>query len=440
MSKRRGTATKGKKGQQKLEKVRRIHELTEYQIPGNGLRVLFARRPGTGVVTSNILYFVGSRDEARGETGVAHMLEHMLFKPTSFDVKRKTDSASMTFERELGVTLNANTWKDRTTYYFSYPKTHLDRALQVEAERMRDVIISDKEFKPERTNVLSEFDMYAGDPEFSLAVEMSAAAFQSHTYGHETIGFREDIESYTKETLQRFYENFYAPENAVLVIVGDVSEKEMESSVLKHFAHLKNPKKSPVRFTLREPKQEGLRQVEVRRQSETNVYALGVKHAGFPSRDWFLTMATFDMLAGGVDSILHRALVDTGLAARIESTLEPTKDPNLAILFLTLAGKSTHEAVEKRIYEVLSTLTVKAITPYLKKTIAKAVTHEHVSRENSLGYVAELVEYVSAGDWGAFFDTEKILTSITPAEVLAHARELFKNENTTVGRFVGIKK
>ena len=212
----------------RLQKITSEQEITEYKLTSNDLRVLYVHRPGTGVVTSDIVYMVGSRDEARGETGIAHMLEHMLFKPTTFDIERGDDSAAMRFERETGINLNANTWKDRTSYYFSYPKEHFDRALRIEAERMRSVVLTDTEFKPEQANVLSEFDMYAGDEQFSLSVQMMASAFHSHPYGHETIGFREDIAAYTTDKLKAFYDTFYAPTNATLIIFEDVSEKEMK--------------------------------------------------------------------------------------------------------------------------------------------------------------------------------------------------------------------
>ncbi|HEU4677492.1 MAG TPA: pitrilysin family protein [Candidatus Paceibacterota bacterium] len=440
MSRRNAKATRSKERDTRdIERVRRVGEITEYLLPGNGLRVLYARRPGTGVVTSNILYFVGSRDEAHGETGVAHMLEHMLFKPTTHDRSAKSEAAAMRFEREFGIVLNANTWKDRTTYYFSYPKAHLERALSIEAERMRDVIMDEAEFAPERTNVLSEYDMYAGDEQFALAVDMTAAAFQSHPYGHETIGFREDIESYTPQMLRRFYERFYVPGNAVLIIVGDLIEREMKEAVLRYFKDVP-PGPVPERLEVKEPKQRGRRLVEVRRESKTNVYAIGVKHGPFPTKPWYETMAVFDMLAGGRDSILHKALVDTGLVTRIDTSVEPSRSENLAILFFTLSPKASHDAVRKRMLASLASLNKKTITPYLQKTIAKAVTSEFETRENSLGYVAELVEYVSAGQWTAFFETERMLRSIRPDDVLTRVRDLFVEENTTEGRFIGTKR
>lgn len=424
---------------EQIERVKCVHGVTEYRIPRNGLRVLFAPRRGTGVVTTNIMYFVGSRDEDRGETGLAHMLEHMLFKPTSFDRARKTESASMVFERECGVVLNANTWKDRTTYYFSYPKKYLDRALRIEAERMQNLVLTEKEFMPERTNVLSEFDMYAGDPEFALSVEMNAAAFHSHTYGHETIGFREDIAAYTVEQLRAFYGAHYAPRNAVLMLVGDLTETEMKRTVTAHFGRLTNPAEEPRRYVLTEPTQEGLRTVTVARPSETRIYAVGVKHAGFPKREWYLTMVALDLLAGGKDSVLHRALVDTGLATRIDSALEPTKDDNLAIIYVTAGAKTPLPKLERAFANALEKLTLPAVAPYLKKIIAKSIAGERATRENSLGYVAELTEYVSAGEWEAFFKTEEILRSFTPREALAHLKTLFRDSNTTVGRFIGTK-
>lgn len=426
------------KGRQ-LKKIRTVGDITEYTIPENGLTVLYAFRKNTGVVTSDIVYKVGSRDEARGETGIAHMLEHMLFKPTKADIKRKTDSGAMHFEREAGIAINANTWKDRTSYYFSYPKEHFERALRTEAERMHGVVLTEAEFKPERTNVLSEFDMYAGDEQFALSVQMMGVAMQSHPYGHETIGYREDIEAYTIEKLKSFYQKYYAPNNATLIIVGDIEEDVMQEMVVKHFGKLKKSTTLTERTYSIEPKQEGVRTVTVERKTSTNVYALGVRAEAFPTQAWFEMMVLFDLLAGGSDSILHKKLVDTGLATSMNVSLEPTRDKNIAILFVTLSQKATHEKIHAIIQKTIVDLTLESIKPYLKKTIAKSLTDEFVGRENSLSYVSELVEYVSAGAWESFFDTEKILKSITAKAILERAHTVCTESQTTIGYFIGTK-
>ncbi len=437
MSKKNVRSTEKKQTKPQLKLVTRKEDMALYRITSNDMRILYVHRPGTHVVTSDIVYFVGARDEVVGETGLAHMFEHMLFKPTHFDIARKIDSSIMQFEREVGVTINANTWKDRTTYYISYPKEHFDRALRIEAERMHGLVLTEKEFEPERKNVLSEFDMYAGDEHFALSVQMAGVAFQSHPYGHETIGYREDIESYSIAQLQSFYNRFYAPNNATLIIVGDVTEKEMRETVLKHFGNLEKSQTLQKRVSIHEPKQEGERRVIIERPSETQVYALGILHEPFPSKAWFETMIIFDMLGGGDDSILHKRLVDKGLVTQIQTSLEPTFDDNLGIIFLTLTKKITHDAVHTLLKEIVSGLTPTVITPYLKKAIAKSLTHEVVSRENSLSYTAELVEYVSAGAWEAFFDSETILRSITAKDIHARIQSSFEESKTTVGYFKG---
>ena len=422
-----------------LKKVQSIGEITEYVLEANGLRVFFVPRPHSGVVTSSIMYKVGSRDEICGETGLAHMLEHMLFKPTTFDIKRKSDPGAMRFERETGCTLNAYTSRDRTNYFFSYPKEHFDRALQIEAERMQGVILTDAEFKPERTNVLSEFDMYAGDELFTLSVEMMGVALQSHPYGHEVIGYRADIEAYTTEKLEAFYRAHYTPENAEYIIVGDVAEKEMKDTVLKHFKDLPRSPTLKIRKEISEPKQTGIRMTTVIRPSETQVYGLGIKHAPFPSQQWFETMIIFDLLAGGEDSILYKKLVDTGLATRVQSSFEPSRDPNLGMFFVTLSKKTTHEKMHQLFLKTVSELNVKTITPFLKKILAKVITSEYRSRENSLSLAMELVEYASVDAIDTFFDSEKILKSITAKDIETRINELFKEDVLTIGHFIGKK-
>ena len=422
-----------------MVRIKKKGIIVEYRLISNGLSVLFVRKPNTGVITSDIVYKVGSRDETHGVTGIAHMLEHMLFKPTKHDIRRKSDSGAMQFERQTGVILNANTWKDRTSYFFSYPKEHFETALRIEAERMHDVVLTDSEFIPEQTNVLSEYDMYSGTEEFALSVPMTATALHSHPYGHETIGFREDIESYTTEKLKIFYETYYAPNNATLIIVGDVRENEMCSCVEKYFGNLKPSQKLTPRPIIREPKQEGLRIVHIRRPSTKNILALGVKHDGFPKTGWFETMIALHVLAGGEDSILNKKLVDTSLVTSVSTSIEPTYDTNLAMVYITLSSALSHEDTYIHIRQIIDTLTQKDITSYLKKIIAQNIMSELTTREHSLGFVSELVEYVSASAWEHFFETEEKLRAISARDVLSRIKTLFNEDVLTIGHFIGTK-
>lgn len=419
--------------------VKKKGGISQYTLKSNNMTVLYKNIAGTGVITSNITYSVGARDEDKGESGIAHMLEHMLFKPTKQDLKRKIDSGAMHFERETGCILNANTWKDRTTYFFNYPSEHFNRALQVEAERMQDVVLTDKEFLPERGNVLSEFDMNNGDPHFALSVQMVCSAFHSHPYGHETIGFREDIERYTPEKLDRFYKNYYRPDNATMTVVGDIDIQSALAGIKKQFETLSNPTTPIPRHDIKESTQEGLRRVEIKRPSSTNLLALGIKHSGFPKMDWFQTSVLFNILAGGPDSILHKKLVDTGLASSVDGMLEPTSESNLGMLFITLAPGVEHATIESKVLDIIDTLTTKDIAKLLKKTIQSELTSELFAQGSSLQIAMDLTEYIAAESWETYNKTEEILTTIKPTELIALKNKLFEEAQMTIGYFIGIK-
>lgn len=411
---------------------------SEYKLKANGLTVLHHEIPGTGVVSTNITYRVGSRDEARGETGLAHMLEHMLFKPTKEDLINKIDSGAMKFERETGAILNANTWKDRTTYYFSYPKELTARALHIESDRMDNVVLSNIEFLPERNNVLSEFDMLYGEPDFALSVAMAGTAFHSHPYGHETIGYREDIERYTTEQLERFYKNNYRPEHAVLMVFGDIVLEDALRLAKKEFITKGSAITEVVpQNTVVEPTQEGLRRVEVVRDSITNLLVLGIKHPGFPSAAWYETAQLLDVLTDEPESILHKKLVDTAKAVRVSSGIEPTSDPNLASITITLAQGVQHKKIEAEVLAIIEKLQAKDVQKLLKKSLEKTKTDLFFSRGSSLSIAMEMTEYVAAGDWTEYFAVESKLASISAASVLKRRDALFTNDNMTIGYFIG---
>lgn len=423
-----------------LKKVCSAYGAAEYTLTSNGLTVLLYPQKGSGIITSNILYYAGARDELPGETGLAHMLEHMLFKTTTHDKKNGIDSGAMQFERETGIILNANTWKDRTNYFFSYPKEHLKRALTVESERMRDLLIENVEFLPEQANVLSEFDMYNGDPEFALAVDMVSTAFHGHPYGHETIGYRPDIASYTTEKLTRFYDRFYQPNNAVLMVVGDYNEIELKKLIVELYGKIENTNERVEHVSVTEPVQEGIRRITISRESATNILAIGFKHGGFPSTEWFEAHTLLTLVADGDNSLLYRALVDTGLASHIHFMMEPTRDPNLGILFVSLTKKAIATQVEEQILSLISSLTTQELKKGLKKTIAQLLTDEAKNRTTSIGIVQELSEYVAAKNWQAYFETDQILKHITTKALQARAKQLFTPHNLTIGYFEGTQK
>lgn len=411
---------------------KKIGKIQQYVLKKNGLRVLFVPKPGTNVVTSSIVYKVGSRDEGTGETGLAHMLEHMLFKPTETDKKLRRDSDCMTFERETGVILNANTWNDRTQYYFSYPVEHFERAIRIESERMRGVVLEEKTFRPEQGNVLSEFDMYNGDPTFALGVVMSRAAFMHHPYGHETIGFRNDIENYTPEKLKAFYDKYYWPNNATYIIAGDIEVQQVLATIKKYFEGFNATKDIP-RHHITEMKQEGIRTVHLERPTPETILAIGVKHEHFPSKNWFATQVLGTLLTDGPDSLLYKKLVDTGLASKVSGFIAPFSETGLGTIYIHISEAGKKKDIFKIVNDTLHNLDAKTIEPFLKKTVAGVVSDEAFTRHASLGLVAEMAEYESADAIEEFWKSEKILTSITAKQLEQLATELFAPVNMTIG-------
>lgn len=421
-----------------FEHIRTEAGIEEYRLKRNGLRVLYLNRPKTGVLTTNITYEVGAADERIGESGIAHMLEHMVFKPTTFDVEKGiTAGGAMQFERETGCILNANTWKDRTTYFFSYPREYMDRAIEIEAERMTGVILTEKELTPEKGNVLSEFDMYNGDPYFALAVQMVSTAFHSHPYGHETIGYREDIEDYTAQKLDRFYRDYYRPDNATFTVIGDIERETALKTVKKHFANIENPGTPVPRHDIREPKQEGIRRITIERPSTTNIVSIGFKHPGFGGKDWLITNMMLDVLADGPESILHTLLVDSGKVSSLDTMQEPTKDGNLAILSLTLAPGQTHDEIEDLARQAVTAVTNEKIAALVKKAKANFLTDELFARDSSLRITQELTEFVASGDWTRYTEYPELIKAITTKEVRDCFARSFTSNNLTIGHFIG---
>src|SRR5271163_275263 len=217
-------------------KVASVEGITEYRLD-NGLRVLLFPDPTRPKVTVNLTVLVGSRHEGYGETGMAHLLEHMLFKgtPTHPDIP-----AAM---KERGAQFNGSTWLDRTNYYETLPDSdqNLEFAIRLEADRMINSPIKAEDLATEFSVVRNEFEMGENSPERVLSQRMMAVAYEWHNYGKSTIGNRSDIERVPVDNLRAFYKRFYQPDNAVLVVAGQFDEKKALEYIAKYFGSLTRP-------------------------------------------------------------------------------------------------------------------------------------------------------------------------------------------------------
>src|SRR5438445_1504299 len=278
-------------GPAKATKVRSVEGITEYKL-ANGLQVLLFPDQTQSTLTVNVTYLVGSRHEGYGETGMADLLEHMMFKGSP----RHRNVLKIVGER--GGQLNGSTWLDRTNYYETLPASqeNLDWTLDLEADRMRNASISADDLKTEFSVVRNEFEMGENNPDGILDERVVSAAFLWHNYGKDTIGSRADIERVPANTLHAFYDKYYQPDNAVLVVSGKFDEATALASVEKFFGPITKPTRQLAATYTTEPVQDGERTVVLRRNGDVNVVALAYHTVAGPSDDFPAVEAAVDAL------------------------------------------------------------------------------------------------------------------------------------------------
>ncbi|MBI4086664.1 insulinase family protein [Candidatus Kaiserbacteria bacterium] len=421
--------------------VRTVQDIREFELAANGLRVLHMRIPGSGTVTANIVYLVGSRHEERGRTGLAHMFEHMLFKTLHDGTGRPVKESGFKRLEDAGAISNATTWLDRTNYFFTIPRAYLKDAFDYEASRMRNLLFDNKEFLPERANVVSEYEMHAGIPLDALETAMAQAAYVSHGYGHDTIGHKPDIQHMTLDSLKDFYDTYYWPNNAVLTVVGDIEETEALRVVQASFGSLPRSPKPVPEIDIIEPAQEGERRVEIARKNPINIYAVGYKAPRTRHFDWAVMQIIAAYLSEGPQSRLDDTLVDTHKASSADCALYPTYDEGLFMIVAQITAGSSHEEVSRIIDEEIARLAAKPIDKKRLETLKTMILADELySRDGTYAVSRELTECIAVGDWTRFYTLADDIRRVSVADVQKTARQYFQKNRRTVGLFVGQTK
>ncbi|NJM05609.1 insulinase family protein [Candidatus Gracilibacteria bacterium] len=327
----------------------------------NGLLVLTKEVHSAPVATCWIWYRVGSRNEPSGCTGISHWVEHMLFKGTP---NMPRGSLDRTIARN-GGTFNGFTWIDYTAYYETLPADRIELGLQIESDRMVNALFEDEEVDSERTVIIAELEGYANYPETWVDEAVKATAFTAHPYHHPVIGYKHDLQAMGRAQLYDYYQTFYMPNNAVLVLVGDFETDAMLMQAERYFAPL--PVGPPLpRVHAEEPEPQGERRVTIRRHGANEFLQIGYlvpdcKHADFAA------LAVLDAALSGARSLtfmgggaqtnrsarLYKALVETELAGSAYSSYMPTRDPFLFELGATvLESRATAEVEAALLREI----------------------------------------------------------------------------------------
>ncbi|TFW17298.1 insulinase family protein [Massilia arenosa] len=425
-------------------KVTSVEGITEYRL-ANGLRVLLFPDPSQSTMTTNIIYMVGSRHENYGETGMAHLLEHLLFKPSAnFGVKKGTSSPVEVF-KSLGADFNGTTWFDRTNYYATFPanEANLSTMLALEADRMVNARIAqadlwnDKAKQGEMTVVRNEFEMGESDPVSVTTDRLQAVAYDWHNYGKSTIGARSDIEHVNIDHLRAFYHRYYQPDNAVLMVAGRIDESKVLKEVAEKFGRIPKPKRVLEPTYTEEPVQDGERAVTVRRTGGTQYVAAGYHVPPSGHEDAAALRVLSRVLVDQPSGRLHKALVDTHLATKIEAITVSNLEPGYRIFGATVTKDQPLEPAQNAMLTVLEDLKANPVTD-AEVARAKAAIDKDIelAQSNTARLAIALTESMAAGDWRLFFIERDRLAKVDAKAVQAAADKYFKPANRTVGRFV----
>ncbi len=432
----RAAPVKGKAKGQALAPVASVEGITEYRL-ANGLRVLLFPDPTKPNVTVNVTYFVGSKHEGYGETGMAHLLEHLLFKgtPTTPNVPQALT--------ERGARPNGTTWLDRTNYYETLPASddNLRWALSFEADRMVNSFIARKDLDSEMTVVRNEFESGENDPRGILFERVMSAAYIWHSYGKATIGARSDLENVPIDRLQDFYRKYYRPDNAVLVVAGRFDETKALSMIQDTFGKLKKPA-TPVPSTYTaEPAQDGEREVTLRRVGDTSIIT-SLYHVPEGAHPDFAAIDVLTLIMGNNPSgRLYKALVETKKASRAGASNLQMRDPGVLTFSVELREDQPVAAAREAF---LKTVEESSRTPFTEEEVTRAKTQLLKSIElmlnNSERAAIQLSEWAATGDWRLLFMHRDRIEAVKPEDVTRVAATYLKSSNRTLGTFIPTPK
>ena len=416
--------------------VKTVGSIDEYRLESNGLQVLLLPEHSSPTLTLMVTYRVGSKNEVTGSTGATHILEHMMFKGTTQRDRSKGNNVDQLLER-TGARYNATTWLDRTNYYENLGSEHLASAIEMEADRMRNLLLREHDRHSEMTVVRNEFERGENSPVQALYKEIYQSAFVAHPYHHNTIGHRSDIEKVSIERLREFYDTYYWPDNATVTIIGDYDPAQALALVKKSFGvYPRAPKPIPVVYT-EEPAQNGARRVLVKRAGQLGVVAVAHKITAATHPDYAALSLLSAILADGKNSRLYRALTDKNLSTGVDADAGFNSDPTLHLIFAPLAPGATHEEVERIVVQEIERLKKDGVSEgELRAAIAKTLADAAFKRDGSFAVAGNLNECIAVGDWSLFYTQDEAMAKVTVADIKRVANAYLNEDQSTTGWFV----
>jgi zinc protease len=409
-----------------------VEGITEYTL-ANGLKVLLFPDASQPKTTVNVTYLVGSRHENYGETGMAHLLEHLLFKgtPTS-----GTIGDAMT---KRGMQYNGSTWYDRTNYHetFNASAQDLDWALAMEADRMVHSKIARTDLDSEMTVVRNEMERGENSPFRMLLQRLESASFDWHNYGKSTIGARSDVENVDIGRLQAFYRMYYQPDNAVLVVAGRFDPDPTLATIARDFGPIPKPARVLPKLYTEEPVQDGERTITLRRAGDTQLVGVGYHVVPAAHPDFIAVQALVDAMTIEPAGRLYQALVDARKATGVGGFAPGLHDPGMATFVAQLSLTDSIDGARATMIATIEDVKARPITDAeVDRVRARALKNVDDALANPTALGVRLSESIAAGDWRLFFLQRDRWRKVTAADVNRVAGLYLKPSNRTVALFV----
>lgn len=415
------------------EAVATVEGITEYRLD-NGLRVVLYPDESKPTATVNMTYLVGSRHENYGETGMAHLLEHLMFKGSK---NYPNPTAEFT---KRGFRMNGTTWLDRTNYFVSFTATddNMKWALGWQADSMTNAFIAKKDLDTEMTVVRNEYEMGENRPVSVMLKRMQSVLFDWHSYGRNTIGARSDIENVEIENLQAFYHRYYQPDNAVLTVSGKFDVPTVLGWVQDYFGPIPKPTRTlPHEWTV-EPTADGERFFTIRRPGEQKLVAVGYRIPAALAPDYEPLAMGVSILGTTPTGRLYKELVETGMASQVFGWTTPGSHPGF-VMFGAMVDK------DKDLAPVREKL-VSTIENAFKEKPAEEAELKLQQNEQALmfdraladpeQFAVGLSDYIALGDWRLFFADREEVASVTVDEVNQAAAKYLVRDNRVVGEYI----
>jgi zinc protease len=418
--------------------IKSLGGIEEYRLDSNGLTVLLVADHSAPVVTFQVTYQVGSRNEVTGTTGATHILEHMMFKGSESFNDPKGNSIKQLLER-VGGQFNANTSDDRTNYFATIGRDNLESYIAAEADRMRHLWLRESDRQAEMTVVRNEYERGKNDPESVLLEEVSAAAYEALPYHHPTIGWKSDIEHVPIAKLREFYDTFYWPNNATITAVGDFETEPVLALIKKYYgAYSHSPAPIPAIYT-EEPAQSGERRVMVKRPGELGTIIVAHKVPNGRDADQPAIEMLDAILSSGKNGRLYRALVDQGLALTAGSGTYLRRDLSLHALYAALTPGTSHDQVEKALWAEINKIKATGVSAAEVATVKQQyIAEDAYKRDGTAAVASEMSEWIGIGDWTLYVTFPQKVQQVTAADVQRVAKQYFAADQSTTGWFVPV--